>query len=720
MISNDVNKIDRRSFLKFSGSITFVISAGLAYPLYSFFRKEEQENIPINAWVQISPDDKVTIYNPAAEMGQGSRTALPIILAEEMDADWAKVIIKDSPIDAAVYGHDGWGSRPMMAIVGSYAVEGYYKNLRLAGTQVRQILKTIASNHWKVPLTELSTEANKVIHQPTGKRLSYGDIVALGQMPSVLPEVSPELLKNPKDFKIIGTDIARRDIPEKVNGKAVYSIDIILPGMAYAAIERSPVLGSKPVLLNEQEIMNLPGVLDIVILDHGIVVIADDIEAAFYARQRLSIQWSDVPAIEYNSEESLHEYASLLNDPSYDITEVFTVGDVKNQNSIIKTFTSDYLNDYVYHAQMEPLNAVVALSEDRTSAEIWVGTQAPDTALRDAAKTLGIEASKIILHRCYLGGGFGRRARRDYLIDACLIARQSKINRPIKLIWRRENDLSSGMFRPKSLQRLTAGMDTNGNLITWEHKIIGPGRGLLHTGINIPFYNIPNQKMEVKYIDHSVQTCSWRAEGHSQNKFAIEAFMDEIATNVNIDPLTFRRRLLKDNPRALHVLNTVAKMANWDSNTPTGKGRGLSFCERSAITACVCEISLNQNTGKIKVHKVWMAVDAGLVVQPKNAITQIEGGIIMAISAAMLERISIKNGKVEQSNFHDYSILRYADVPETIEIELIRSLEKPVGIGEASLPGVGGAIANAFAALTGKRLYRMPFTPDRVKKVLDT
>ncbi len=716
--------ISRRNFLKAGGGVAFAVVAYAVLPKFPIVDgassgEEELVAHQVYAWVHIRSDGRVTIYNPAAEMGQGSMTALPVILAEEMDADWTKVRIEQSPIEPDLYGSPGFGSRARMITVGSRAVSGYFDGLRIAGAQVRQMLMLNASRKWGVPIRELTTEPGIVVHAASKRRLGYGEIAAFMEIPESPPKIMPEQLKRPEDFRLIGNQtIPRFDIPDKTNGRAKYSIDVRLPNMVYGVISRSPVNGAKPRLLNEKLIRATDGVLDVVALDHGIGLIAESIEIALKTKPKMVIDWSEGAKPEtHNSENAFEEYAQIAGNPNRQGDVITDQGDVA---AALRTagnrISRDYKNDYIYHAQMEPLNAVVSVAENGKSAEVWAGTQAPDSARASVARTLGIDYSQVKFNPHYLGGGFGRRSNSDYIVEAAELAKA--VRRPLKLIWTREDDLTYGMFRPMSLQRLEAGWDKSGNIDSWSHTVVGTGGSLTTSGVSTPYYSIPNQIIERLDVDHGVRTKHWRAVGHGPNKFAIETFIDEIAASQQIDPYKFRKGLMKKFPRALKVLDTAAEMSKFSDQAIAGRAKGIAFAERSgSLCAGVCEISVEE--GKIRVHRIWAALDAGLVVQPDNVIAQTEGSILMGLSSVLYESITFKNGRVQQSNFDDYQVLRMKDVPESVEIELIPSNERPTGVGEAGLPFVGGAIANAFAALTGKRIRHMPFTADKVSEILD-
>lgn len=718
------HNISRRQFITAAGGITLAITAYALYPTLSGKKRGQQvadlEEKKINAWVHLRNDGQITIYSPAAEMGQGSMTALPVILAEELDADWSKVHIETAPIDVDTYGFQAFGNRKVMINVGSRTVMGYYDSLRQAGAQARHILLYSAAQHWNVPIDELTTAPNLVAHTSSGRKLSYGEIVDLIQVPETIPEIPLHKLKSPADFRLIGKVLPRYDIPAKVDGSAQFAVDVQLPEMHYGVLERGKMHGAKPTLTNTAEIQNMEGIVAIVPFSYGIGVVATTLEKALAAKSKLAIDWDQqVEARQHNSQNDLNTYEKLA-DSAQEGKLLHSTGDVqKALREGEKRYTATYKNDYIYHAQMEPLNAVAAVAADGQSAEIWAGTQNPGSIAPTVAKELNIAADQVKLHLQYLGGGLGRRSASDYIVESVKLSQA--VGKPVKLIWTREDDLRYGMYRPLSLQKLEAATDAAGNIVALRHCIVGDGSNLLASGAKNAFYHIPNQAVDLRLVKNGIRIKHWRAVGHGPNKFAIESFIDEIAADQGKDPLDIRRALMKDHPRALATLEKAAEMANWSTAPAAGRARGIAFGERSgALCTGICELSLDKDNGKIRVHHFWAAVDAGTIVQPDNVVAQMEGGIIMGMSSVFCEQLTIEKGEVQQSNFHDYPILRLADAPESIDIEMMPSTDSPKGIGEASTPIVAGAIANAFATLTGKRLRHLPFSPSRVQEVLNS
>ena len=494
-------------------------------------------------------------------------------------------------------------------------------------------------------------------------------------------------------------------------------MDVQVPGMVYAAMSRAPVNGSRPLKANAAEVKAIPSVIDVVTLDHGVVVVADTMEGAMTARRSLKVEWSKGAKAEgFQSEKDLEGYKAVARGDVVGDT-LTKKGDAKAAPGVVKTYRADFYSDHAYHAQMEPLNAVARVNAAGDGAEVWAGTQAPSGARMSAAKALGVGVDKIVFHPCYLGGGFGRRSWSDYVEEAVLASKAVK--RPVKLVWSREDDLAYGAFRPMALQCLKAGVDKVGSIVSWEHCIVGDGKNLLTSGIKIPFYGVPNQLIELRGQSSGVRLKHWRAVGHGFNKFAIESMVDLVAADLKIDPVELRRRLTQHSPRARTVIETAARMAGWGKPRPEGRALGIAFAERSdSLSAGVAEVSLDRAKGRIHVHRFWAALDAGIVVQPPNAVAQMEGGIVYGLSSMLTERVTFENGRVQQSNFHDYEVMRMADAPEEIHVEIIPSTEPPVGIGETGVPIASGAVANAFFALTGRQIRHMPFTPERVKAAL--
>jgi len=703
--------MDRRDFFKASAGIGFAFTLpGIA---------EANTAKTLSAWVRIAPDGTVTIYSAGAEMGQGSMTSLPLILADEMDADWSKVKIEWAPADPAMYGYTFNNARAM-AIVGSRAVMLYYNDLRVAGAQVRKVLLANAAEHWKTDVKGLRTEPGFVV-DGSGRRLSYGEIASFAKVPSPLPAVEKDELKEKSQFRYIGKSMPRRDTPLKVNGSAKYAIDVDLPGMVYATARHSPVHGGAPESWNDAKVKSMPGVLGTVRLPDGVALIADSFPHAMAARGALEVKWNRGAAAGFDSEVSLSQsYSRVHADPAAKTQTLDSKGDAKAAFAgAAKTYKAEFYSDYGYHAQMEPLNAVARFNTAGNHVEIWEGTQAPDSSRAAVAKALGFGLDQVTLHQCYMGGGFGRRSLGDYAAEAALLAKETR--KPVKLVWTRDEDIAHGMFRPQSFQCLQAALGADGKVSGWSHCVVGEGGVLLSTGIRIPYYEVPNQHIEARGVSHGIRLKHWRAVGHVFNVYAIESFIDEMAAAEGMDPIAFRFERMNISARARACFEKVAQMSDWKAPRPAGRALGVSISERSrSLGAGVAEVSLDRTSGKIKVHQVWLAVDGGLVVQPEMAKANVESGILYGLSSVLHERVTMKAGVVEQSNFHDYHLLRMADLPETMEVAFLDRDTAPTGLGEIGNPWVAAAVANAFHKLTGKRLYHMPFTPARVQQVLKT
>jgi isoquinoline 1-oxidoreductase subunit beta len=726
--------VSRRQIMIGAAGLSFAIALG-GGAADAVAVVDERSGLALTPWVSIAPDGTITIMSAATEMGQGSMTSLPLIIAEELDADWSKVKIVPAPVIEKIYGNPGFGG--MMYTAGSNAVRSYYDNLRLFGAQARRVLLENAAKKLNVSVDELTTEPSVVVHSKSGRKLTYGEIAAFAEIPAQGPQVKPEDLKKAASFRLITKDVMRAELPRKVNGSAQYSIDVQVPGMLYGAVLRSPVEGAAPEKFDEAKAMAIKGVVKVVKLPYGVGVVAETPWAAFTARRVIEsdVVWSrDGKAWGFDSDLGLQNFAATARDPNAKATDWFKLGDVRAElPKAASTLEAEYLCDYVYHAQMEPLNAVASVAVSGDSAEVWCGTQSQTMALEATANALGLDRSKVKLHDTLLGGGFGRRGPRDmdFLVDAVLLSKA--VSKPVKSMWTREDDVHNGRFRPLSAHYLRAGFDASGKLTAWQHRLVGdrvtpfidPVRYekagkkdfILMLGADAKGYDVPHQLVEQVYEDTGVRTAPLRGIGFTANKFATETFMDEIAYKRGVDPMQYRLELLAKTPRAHMVLDRVAQMADW-GRSRNGHGLGTAYIDYSDTqVAAVVEISINRGTGKIKLHNVWCAIDCGVAVQPDNVIAQTESSIVYGIGLALTESISIKNGAVEQSNFYDYVVSRNRDVPPMF-VEVIQTDNKPTGVGQMATPLITPAVSNAVMTLTGVRLRHAPFTEERVKKAL--
>ena len=715
-------ELTRRGFLKGSAALSFAVvvcgsGSGMLLPGTA---KAQAAGGKISAWLTIHTDDTITILTPGAEMGQGSMTSVPLMLAEEMDADWDKVKLAWAPADAGLYGY-GSGNRKSMAIVGSRAVRSYFDVMRTAGAQVRKVLLQAAAKHWGVPVTQLTTGPSVVVHTSSNRRMSYGEIARFAEVPDVMPEVSEADFKQPGQYRLVGKSQPRRDIPSKVDGSAQFAMDVQLPGMLYASTVHSPMQGAAPENWNDAEITAMQGISGTVKLSTGVAIVGDSFAHVMAARKQLKVNWGNTHSRGYDSETVLEqEYVKVHADPAVQSKPVFTKGNADSAfTGAVRTYKADFRSDYGYHAQMEPLNAVARINAAGDQIEVWDGSQSPDSCRSMVAEALGFSQGQVTVNQCYIGGGFGRRSLGDYTVEAALVSRE--IKKPVKLIWTREEDIGYGMFRPQNYQCLEAALDVSGKVTGWKHCIVGDGGGLLTGGMEIDqYYKVPNQYIDLRGTSHGIRLKHWRAVAHPFNIFAIEEFIDRMAVAEGVDPIAFRLERMAITPRGRKVFEEVAAMSDWQRPRPEGRALGLSITERSgSLGACVVEASLNRALGKIKVHKVWMAVDGGLVVQPDAARANIESGINYGLSSVLHERVTVKGGVVQQTNFHDYNVMRMSDTPEEIHIEFVDpDQDRPQGLGEIGNPAIPAAVAGAFFRLTGKRLSHMPFTRERVLAAL--
>lgn len=721
-------EISRRAFMVGAAGFTFAVASRL--PVGS--AEAAGKDVVLSPWVTISTDDTVAIMSPAAEMGQGSLTSLPLILAEELDADWAKVRIVVAPPNDELYKNPGFG---YMYTAGSNAVTSYFKDLRRFGAQVRKVLLANAARHWSVPVEELATEPNVVVHGKSGRRLTYGEIAAFAEVPAKAPEVAESELKKTAQFRLIGKDVMRVELPQKINGTAQYSIDVQVPGMLYGAILRSPVEGAGPDRIDDARAKSIAGVVRIVPLPYGVGVIAETPWAAFDGKEALKVAWTRAgKAWGFNSEKALVDFAAAVRDMSQPTKLWAKEGDaVAALQGAATVVDGEYRNDLVYHAQMEPLNAVASVSPAGDACELWCGVQSKTIAVTVAADALKIAPAKITYHDMLMGGGFGRRGHRDeeYVHDAVVLS--NAVKKPVKVMWTREDDVHNGRFNPLSVHYLRAGFDAGGKLIAFHHRkacdevtaFQDPVRyerlkgrdGITFNGLDAPYYPVANRLAEAVIRESGLRTSSLRGIAHLTNIFAIESFMDELAGKRGVDAASFRRDLVKANPRAVAIIDRVANMADWGRKRD-GSALGFTYMNYSGTQiALAAEVAVDRKSGVLKVRKVWTALDPGIAVQPDNIVAQTESSIVYGLGFALYERITIDDGAVQESNFYDYHVPRLNEIPEMF-IEVTPTDNHPTGVGQMATPLVAPAIANAVATLTGVRLRETPMSPDRVKKAL--
>jgi isoquinoline 1-oxidoreductase subunit beta len=721
----------RRDFLKGTAGLTFALTLS-ADPL-GLAGDPAAAEAPFapSVWLTIATDGTITIVSPAAEMGQGSFTTLPLILAEELDADWAKVKPILPPVwDEKKYGNPDYGGNFQTSA--SASVHGYFKSLRIAGAQARRVLLDAVATKWNVPVAELATEPSVVMHKASGRRISYGEIAAFAKAPVEMPKIEDNDLKPAASFRLIGKDVPRVELPTKVTGAATYAMDVQVPGMVYAAVLQSPYPHGAPETVDDSAARKVPGITDVVRLPDGVAVIGSTVEGTQAAKKLLKVTWSSAAGVNHDSERALEEFAAVGRDLGRAGVPYETKGDAKAAlASAAKVFRGDYRTRYVYHAQMEPLSATASVSADGKSAEIWAGTQGASGALNQVARLLQTDRAKLTLHQHVLGGGFGRRGQHEVIIDAVRLSKA--VGKPVKLVWSREDDIAFGKFRPMTAHHIEAGFDAGGKLIAWHHRVVAesvvaytaamagtrpaPTDRIVMKGSPIAQYPIPNKLAEHVVMPGRARIAPWRGVGNGHNAFAAECFIDEMAKELGKDPIAFRLELSEGQPRMQTLLRAVAEMSDW-ARKRDGRALGTAtMVKDDTLAAGVAEVSVDRASGRIKVHNVWVAIDAGIAVQPGNIAAQTEGSIVYGLGHVLREKIVIKDGRVQQSNFGDYELARMSDVPN-IEVKVISTDNPPTGAGEDGLPVLACAVGNAIATLTGVRLRELPFAPERVRGAL--
>jgi isoquinoline 1-oxidoreductase beta subunit len=707
----------RRKFLKESTALMGGLVIGFYLPIKSgrAYAADAPPKLvyPPNAFIRIAADDSITIVVNKSEMGQGVYTSLPMLIAEELEADWSRIRVESAPV-AAVYNHTGFG---MQMTGGSSSIPSSWEQLRQVGASGRILLIRAAAQQWGVPEGECHAENSQVIHAGSGKKLSYGK---LADAAAKLPLPDNVALKSPKDFKLIGKATKRLDTPAKINGSAQFGLDVYLPGMLTVLIARSPVFGGKVKRFDATEARKLPGVQGVYQVPTGIAVAASGFWPAKTARDLLEIEWDEGPGAALSTPKMRAEYLELAKQPGAIARKD---GDtVQGFKAAHKSISAEYEIPYLAHAAMEPLNVVVDLKPDHCS--IWTGTQMQTMDHAMAAKTAGLKPEQVEIHTTFLGGGFGRRAnpRSDFVVEAVQVA--MAVAQPVKVVWTREDDTRGGNYRPMWSDHIEAGIAKDGKPLAWKHTLVGQSivadtsfeAFMTHNGVDatsvegaatLP-YVIPNLQVELHSPKNAVPVQWWRSVGHSHTAFVVETMIDELAHLAGKDPVAYRLGILPADSRYRGVLQLAAKNAGWGKKKlPAGHAYGVAVHKSfDSYVAEIAEVSLEN--GKIRVHRVVAAVDCGMVINPDGVRQQIEGGIVYGLSAALHGAITLENGRVMQSNFHDYAPLRFSEMPR-VEVHIVASGEPPTGIGEPGTPPIAPAVANAVFTLTGKRLRRMPF-----------
>jgi isoquinoline 1-oxidoreductase subunit beta len=709
-------RIARRDFLKTAS----VLSGGLCIAAYIpelAARSAQNASAPAgvfapNAFIRIAPDESVTLIANHSEMGQGVYTSLPMLLNEELEADWSKIKVEAAPVDPA-YNHTIFG---VQMTGGSSTTPSEWERLRKMGAMGRIMLVQAAAQKWNVPVSECSVEKGVVIHTASKRQASYGSLVAAASQLKPPAEIP---LKDPKQFTLIGKSTRRLDTPSKVNGTAQFGLDVRLPGMLYAVVARPPVFGGKVASVDAAEALKIPGVRAVEQIPSGVAIVADRFWSAKLAREKVKIAWDDGPNASLSTTQMLADYSKQSAAPG---TLAKKTGDPATALAgAAKTITAEYDVPYLAHCMMEPLNCVVDLRPD--SCELWTGSQFETVDRANAAKTAGLPPEKVKLNTTLLGGGFGRRANpaSDFVIEAVNVAKVAKA--PVKVVWTREDDLAGGWYRPMWHDRFAAGLDAQGNPIAWTHTIVGQSimagtpfeaygikDGIDSTSVEGAadlLYGIPNLQVDLHTPKIDVPVQWWRSVGHSHTGFSVEGFFDEVAHAGGKDPYELRRKLLANQPRMSALLNLVAEKSGWGKPLPHGHGRGIAtHFSFETYVAQVIEASVDKD-GTVHVHRVVCAVDCGRTINPDIVKGQMEGGIIFGLTAALKTEITLENGRVQQHNFYDYPMLRMFESPE-IEVYIVPSEANPTGVGEPSVPPVAPALANAIFAATGKRVRRLP------------
>ncbi len=714
---NSIVNASRRDFLKKSATGTFGLVIGFYLPGNSdaaLAAAPAAGPFAPNAWVRVASDNTVTLVIDRSEMGQGVVTSLSMLLAEELEADWKRIRTEFAPADP-VYNNPLIG---MQLTGGSSSVRGGWQPLRKAGAAAREMLITAAAETWGVDRAICRAENNAVIHAPSGRRLTYG---ALAEKAAGVPVPKDVPLKDSKDFRLIGKRTLRLDTPEKVDGRAQFGIDVRLPGMLHAVVARCPVFGGKVSSFDASKAKAVRGVRHVVPISSGIAVVAGTTWEAMEGRRALQVTWDEGPNAGLDSGGISKLFAERAQQAGVVARKE---GDAAaGLAGAAKKLEAVYEVPFLAHATMEPMNCTAHVRAD--GCDVWVPTQFQTFTQTVAAKITGLPLKSIQVHTTYLGGGFGRRSELDFVAEAVEVSKA--IGAPAQVTWSREDDMQHDFYRPATYNRLAAGLDAQGLPVAWTHRIVGPSimsrvfpnfvkNGLDGTSVegaaNLP-YAIPNILVDYVLTETPIPVGFWRSVGNSQNAFITECFFDELAAAGGHDPYELRRRMLSKSPRHLGVLELAAAKAGWGTPLSPGRHRGIAVVASfGSYIAQVAEVSVAK--GAVRVHRVVCAVDCGSVVNPDTVEAQMEGGIVFGLTAALKGAITIGKGRVEQSNFHDYEMLRINEMP-VVEVHIVPSKEAPGGIGETGTPPIAPAVANAVAAATGMRIRRLPIRAEDLR-----
>jgi len=717
------HRSSRRRFLKGAGQVTLAaLTIGFEWGASgrrALALADAVKTAPFapNAFLRIGADGGVTVIAKHVEMGQGAYTGIATVVAEELDADWSRVRVESAPADAKRYANLAFGTT--QATGGSSAMANSWMQLREAGAKARAMLLTAASQQWGVPVSSLTVEQGVVLERSGRRKAAFGTLVARA---AALPVPTTVTLKDPKDFKLIGHEAPRVDVPSKCDGSAQFALDVQLPGMLVAVLERPPRFGATLLSFDAAATSAVPGVVKAVQVPAGVAVIAKSFWAAKKGRDALKVQWDETHAEKRSSADLMSEYRRIAEQPALSARKE---GDVQRAlGAAAHRLSASFEFPYLAHAPMEPLDAVVRLSADH--CEIWAGDQFQTIDQANAARAAGLAPDQVAINTLYAGGSFGRRANpgSDYITQAVSIAKAyGAEGTPIKLQWTREDDIRGGLYRPMYFHKLEAALSAAGELVGWRHVIVGqsimagtPFAAMIKNDVDptsvegaatLP-YAIPNLSVELATTHVGVPVLWWRVVGSSHTIFAVESFIDEAAHAAGQDPYQFRRKLLEHQPRMRGVLDLAAEKAGWSAGPlPAGRGRGIAVAEAfNTFVAQVAEVSVD-SSGVVTVERVVCAVDCGTPINPDIIKAQMEGGIGFGLGAALYGAITLKDGRVEQSNFNGYRVLRINEMP-AVEVHIVPSSEAPTGVGEPGVAPVGPALANALFAATGQRRYVFP------------